>query len=276
MPTKTAKKVDEPARTIEWANLLNHSLTTPGSVGNVYNRFYNYSFLNCMLLMMQGAREPVATYNRWQAVNRQVRKGEKAMEILRPVIIRRKKDDADPDSTDVMFQKFKFVRCIFQMSQTDGDDLPSVDVPEWNLDRALTALTVTRMPFQHLDGNTQGYSRDRSLAINPVAAYPIKTTMHEFAHILLGHTVSDYHAEYVLHRGVAEFQAEATAFLVLKELDMLTDEMATVSRGYIQGWLGQQKPSDTMVRQVFKAVTDLVAAGRPVSGDAAATVDTFT
>lgn len=258
---KAAAKAAEPPREIEWAKLLDQALTTPGSVGNVYNRFYNYSFMNCIMLLIQGANGPVATYGRWQELGRQVRKGEKAMEIVRPITIRRE-DENDPDKVNT-FQRFKPVRCLFQLTQTEGDDLPPIVIPDWDLTLALTALGINRIAFDILNGNAQGFSRDRSFAINPVAAHPTKTTMHELGHILLGHTTADYHAEYVMHRGLAEFQAESVAFLTLKELDMLTDEEATVSRGYIQGWLNGNKPSDQVVRQVFKAVTELVRAGRP-------------
>jgi hypothetical protein len=60
---------------IDWRATLTEALNAPGSLGTTYTRFYNYSFLNQIRLMMQGAREPVATYNRWQELGRQVRKG---------------------------------------------------------------------------------------------------------------------------------------------------------------------------------------------------------
>lgn len=59
-------------------------------------------------------------------------------------------------------------------------------LPGWDADAALAALGVTRVPFDMLDGNAQGLSRGdhtgRHLAINPVAAYPVKTLFYELAH----------------------------------------------------------------------------------------------
>src|SRR6266567_831963 len=75
-------------RTIDWGKIIETALTTPGNVGNTYNRFYEYSFLNQIYLRMQGVQEPVATYKRWQAIGRQVLKGSKAKEIIRPVYTR--------------------------------------------------------------------------------------------------------------------------------------------------------------------------------------------
>lgn len=259
--TRKPSKSAEDAPEIRWMDILTLALTTPGSTGNVYSRFHHYSFLNCLLLMSQGATEPCASYKRWKAMGRQVRKGEKGLFVNRPIMVRRKEQDGD--GNDVYFKKFKMVKGAFQASQTDGPDLPAVEYPEWDLDRALATLTINRMPWVNVVGNAQGYSRGQSFAVNPVAVYPRKTTLHEVAHIVLGHTAEDQHGEYVQHRGNFEFEAEATAFLVLKELDTITDDEATVSRGYIQGWLAGQKPSDQSILRVFKAVNTILDAGRP-------------
>jgi hypothetical protein len=169
-----------------------------------YNRLYEYSFLNQMLLGMQGVNgAPIATYARWRSLGRQVMKGTKAREIIRPICVRRKEVAEGEDAT---YRRFKMVKCIFPLSDTEGDELPPAsDPPEWKLERALLAMGIERVPFEELDGNIQGYSLDRKLAINPVAAYPLKTTFHQIGHIMLGHTTADGRAEYVRHRGVHEF-----------------------------------------------------------------------
>jgi len=41
-------------RTIDGAAIIESALTAPGNVGNTYNRFYDYSFLNQMYLWKQG------------------------------------------------------------------------------------------------------------------------------------------------------------------------------------------------------------------------------
>ena len=50
------------------------------------------------------------------------------------------------------------------------------------------------------------------MALNPSAVYPAKTLLHELAHLMLGHCKDGDST----HRGVAEFEAEATAYLVTK------------------------------------------------------------
>ncbi len=159
-------------------------------------------------------------------MRRQVLKGAKAKEIIRPIIIRRKEEDGDVEEQIV---GFKPVRCIFTLSDTDGDELPPVALPEWDLDIALQKLNIRQVPFTDLNGNMQGYSRGREIAINPLAVNPAKTRMHELGHVVLGHTLPESLEEYATHRGVMEFQAEATAYLTMHELEQLDEATATRS-----------------------------------------------
>jgi antirestriction protein ArdC len=251
----------EATRSLDWPKLLETALTAPGSVGNTYNRFYTYSFLNQMYLLMQGVCEPVATYKRWQSLGRQVVKGAKAAEIVRPINIKRERDDGE----EVRITRFKPVKCLFGYSQTIGEELLAVEPPGWDLDTAHQRLDVRRVPYQLLDGNTQGYSLGREYAINPVAVHPVKTTFHEIGHIILGHTTEDQLEDYQQHRGVREFQAESTAYLTTHELGVLDETAASVSRGYVQGWLRDQRPPDPAIRQVFTATDTILKAGRPAT-----------
>jgi hypothetical protein len=71
-PRDRLGKVSGQSSAIDWRATLAEALAAPGSLGNTYTRFYNYSFLNQVRLMMQGTFEPVATYKRWQELGRQV------------------------------------------------------------------------------------------------------------------------------------------------------------------------------------------------------------
>lgn len=254
-----------PETKLDWPELIDQALTVPGKVGDQFSRFYDYSFLNCLLLLMQGVEpQPVATYKRWQKVGRQVVKGARAKEIVRPISIPKKNEAGEVEGS---FLRFKAVRCIFTLADTEGPDLPPIDLPEWSLDRALTALDIRQVPFRQLNGNVAGYSQGREVAINPVTTDHLSTMMHEVGHVVLGHTEPAALAEYQAHRGTKEFQAEATAFLSLKELDQLDDGRATESRGYIQGWVRGSRPSDVAIRQVFSATDKIIKAGRPARAE---------
>jgi hypothetical protein len=53
---------------IDWLALLHEALTVEGSVTDIDNRFAIYFFGNCILLRVQGAKEPVNTLKRSNAM----------------------------------------------------------------------------------------------------------------------------------------------------------------------------------------------------------------
>lgn len=243
---------------LNWSELLEEALTMPGGLSDTYSRFYRYSMLNQILLFQQGVREPVNTYQRWLDMGRQVQKGSKAKSILRPIFY---KDTDDNGEETQKVRGFKMVRCLFGASETEGDPLPEYEPPEWSPTRALGALAINKVAFEHVDGNIQGYSRGNELAINPVAKYPLKTLIHEMGHIVIGHTVPERLAEYQEHRGIFEFEAEGTAYLAMNELRAHDQFDAAESRAYIQTWLRDAKPNEQSIRSVFTATDKILRAG---------------
>jgi antirestriction protein ArdC len=263
---------------IDWCATLAEALNAPGALGSTYGRFYNYSFLNQIRLLMQGVAEPVATYNRWQELGRQVRKGSKARVVLAPVMVSREAKDGNgnvvvgsdgkPRRHQILVG-FRDSRTVFGFSDTDGDELPAVALPGWDTDTALAALGIDRVAFDMVNGNIQGFSFEddngRHVAINPTAVNPAKTLLHELAHLTLGHCTSGDQT----HGGVAEFEAEATAYLVAKELELIEWDTAE-SRAYIQGWLGGTEVTEDNITRVFAAVNKILTAGRVVVAEAVA------
>lgn len=154
---------------LDWQMLIETALTAPGHMGDTYNRFYQYTFLNQLLLLMQGIREPIGTMKTWNALGRSVLKGSKAYQIVRPITIMKKNHEGEVEAT---FTRFKPVRCIFAYSQTTGAEPPPSEVPGWNLNTALENLDIKLVPFRLLEGNSQGMSRGRNIVINSVAVDP--------------------------------------------------------------------------------------------------------
>jgi antirestriction protein ArdC len=255
---------------VDWRATLMEALNAPGALGDTYTRFYGYSFLNQIRLMMQGVAEPVATYNRWHELGRQVRKGSKAKVVLAPVLVSRDQKDANgnvaigadgkPRKRQVLVG-FRDSRTVFAYSDTDGDELPPFELPGWDVVTALAGLGVDRVSFDMINGNVQGFSFEddngRRVAINPTAAYPAKTLLHELAHLMLGHCKSGDST----HRGVAEFEAESTAYLVAKELELIAWDPAE-SRAYIQTWLAGAEVTEDNISRIFAAVNKILVAGR--------------
>lgn len=253
---------------VDWTEMLTTALSVPGSTHGEYSRFYNYSFGNIVLLYAQGVEpQPVATYKRWQELGRQVVRGAKARAILRPITIR-SKTETDDEGNPKTFTKFKMVNCIFPLSDTKGDELPPFEHPTWNEDEALRNLDIQRVPFRHFDGNAHGYSEGRNVAVSPVATHPTKTLLHEMAHIVGGHTSPERAPDYRRHRGLMEFEAEAPAYLVSKELGIDSEREDSSSRAYLQGWLRGVLLEDANVRTVFKTTDTILRAGRVAVGEA--------
>lgn len=266
MPERTL-----PPQAIDWSAMLETALTQPGKTAGHYAAFHSYSFMNTIHLIMQGCVGPVASFDRWKQLGRHVKKGAHAKEVIKPIIYT-VEDPATGEKVEKLVG-FRPIRSAFDYPDTAGKELVIPEPPEWNLERALGVLGISRVPFEHIDGNVQGYSKGKELAINPVAAHPLKTAIHEIGHILLGHTMPGQLEAYEHHRGIQEMQAEATALLALKEMGMLDEEQATYSRDYIQGWMQGEKPPDAAIRQMFGVTERLLRAGRiaPFAGHIALT-----
>lgn len=261
---RTAKKA--PAAPIEWQRMISEMLTMEGSMSDTYSRFYDYSISNKILLYMQGVTEPVATYKAWATLGRQVKKGAKAKQIMRPVPVTFEDDtkkDADGNPKKTSFMKFTLVNCLFTFSDTEGDDLPPATARAWDKAKAIETLELTEVKFDALvvNANTQGYSFKRNFAIHPAAKYPLKTMFHEFGHIVIGHTDAAIADNGTLTRDVKEFQAEAVAYIVANDLKVEERDKAE-SRAYVQGWLKDNKPTDKEIRQVFGAADKILKAGK--------------
>ena len=91
----------------------------------VQARFHRYSWHNSMLICMQRPDAThVAGYRTWQSLGRQVNKGEHGIMIFAPCPWKRENDKGETE--EGMF--FRAVH-VFDVAQTDGKELPNVDVP---------------------------------------------------------------------------------------------------------------------------------------------------
>ena len=89
------------------------------------SRFHQYSWRNCMLIAIQNPEATrVAGFRKWLELKRYVRKGEKGIAILAPMTYRKKvEDDHGSEKTEAGIRGFKVVY-VFDVSQTEGEDLP--------------------------------------------------------------------------------------------------------------------------------------------------------
>ena len=249
-----------PANDPKFAALLETALTEPGRVSSAFQAFHGYSLGNQILAMFQCMSRdipigPIASFNRWKDLGRHVKKGEKAIELCMPITVKKGENEAGEAEC---FTKFIFRRNWFVMAQTEGAEYSPEPVAGWDKAKALYALLVDEVPFTAMNGNVQGYAKGRTVAINPVGPEPVKTLLHELAHIVLGHTAEE--GDNRTAKDVRELEAEGVALLCGAALGLPGLEE---SRGYMQSWYkaGQSIP-EASARRIFKVADQILKAGR--------------
>jgi hypothetical protein len=160
---------------------------------------------------------------------------------------------------------FRFRAYWFVLAQTEGEETYIAPIPGFDLDTALGRLNITRTAFDEINGNIQGFARHREIAVSPLAALPHKTTFHEIAHVVLGHTTSEklVDGEHT-PRHLCEVEAESVAFICCETLGL---DGAEFCRGYIQHWLKTEKEiPNHNAAHIFAAATSILKAGIPAAG----------
>ena len=175
-------------------------------------KFHNYSFNNTLLIAMQGG-QLVAGFNKWKdTFHRTVKKGEKGIKILAPAPYKVKQKmekldeqgkpildkDGKPltEEKTVQIPAFKVVS-VFDVSQTEGEPLPSIAVDELSgsvqdyqdFFKALEQSSPVPIGFEGIEGGAHGYFHllDNRIAIQEGMSQlqTIKTAIHEIAHAKL-------------------------------------------------------------------------------------------
>ena len=87
------------------------------------SRFHRYSWNNVLLISLQRASAThVAGFQTWRKFGRYVRKGEKGIVILAPLIGKKRTED-DSDNEEKHLFGFR-AAYVFDVSQTEGEPLP--------------------------------------------------------------------------------------------------------------------------------------------------------
>ena len=246
-----------------WSNLLHQAITTPGLLSEAYSFYHSYSLSNQLMAIVQCAVRkieagPIATYPAWKERGRQVKRGERALTLCMPISVKSKEREGEH------FTKFVLKRNWFALSQTEGEPIEPAPTPAWSKKQALSRLNITEIPFDKPDGNCQGFARQRSIAISPLAVMPYKTTFHEIAHVAIGHTLeNDFTDLELTPRNLREVEAESVALLVCDALQLPGTEYC---RGYIQHWIGGggEIPAES-AQKIFKAADQILKAGQVIT-----------
>ncbi|MCL5948408.1 MAG: ArdC-like ssDNA-binding domain-containing protein [Actinobacteria bacterium] len=238
------------------------------------SKFHRYSYGNVHLIAAQRHEATqVAGFNAWRKLNRFVRKGEKAIWILAPMIYGNT-DDSN-DSNDLLsIRGFKWVP-VFDVAQTDGADLPTVcnrldgDDPTDHYETLIgvahsIGFTVEDHEF-HASTNGDCTHREHRIRIETrnTPAQRVKTLAHEIAHALLHESFDN--------RALAELQAESTAYIVCQALGI---DSSDYSFGYVTTWAGSSDQAIAAIKssceRIQKAAATILQAFEPAAQGKAA------
>ena len=201
-------------------------------------KFYDYSYKNTLLILAQADHATqVAGFRTWEKLGRSVKKGEKAIWILAPMLYR-DKTDSSVENQDKVLRGFKFVP-VFDVSQTCGDPLPSIcnplygDDPHDHFGRLVEVAAAIGFSVQDHDfqGTSNGdctfeLARIR-VEISNSPAQRVKTLVHELSHAML-------HKDEIA-RSLAELEAESVAYVVCQVLGI---DSSDYTFGYVATWAG--------------------------------------
>ena len=239
----------------------------------VMSKFHNYSFRNTVLIAMQKPDASlVAGFSAWKNnFERNVMKGQKGIKIIAPspYKIKQEMQKIDPhtqkpiigkdgkpvtEEKEITIPAYKVVS-VFDVSQTEGKELPDIAVDELtgDVDRykdffaALEKTSPVPIAFENIEGGSHGYYHleDKRIAINEGMSelQTLKTAIHEIAHAKL-HDI-DLNApkdeQPRVDRRTREVEAESVAYTVCQHYGLDTSDY---SFGYVAGWSSGRELSE--------------------------------
>lgn len=233
-------------------------------------KFHRYSFQNTMLILAQtgGNATAVAGYQAWRALGHQVRRGEKAIKVLAPVIGRA--DRLDPETgvpiLDAGGQKVVDRRIVgvkpvsvFDVSQVDPPvSMPPVPTPlrgvapegMWDSLAHIVAeegFELNRGDCGDAFGVTSYVDKEVRVREGLDGAQAVKTLAHELAHILLPPPRQSDPDSSPVCRGILEVEAESVAYMVTKAHGLDTGQYTF---NYVAGWAARAQNEGESIADV--------------------------
>jgi antirestriction protein ArdC len=226
-------------------------------------RFHTYSFGNVMLIARQKPdASNVAGIRTWNSLGRFVKRGEKGILILAPMVgyrrLRQEETAAEDDAKEERKQELVGFRAVyvFDVSQTEGKELPTLTEVQGDVSGYRERLFKfvesqgVELSYSERIAPTKGLSHSGKITLlsGMQPAEEFSTLVHEIGHEML-------------HRGdrrtlttkqVRETEAEAVAFVVCQAVGLHT---GTASQDYIQIWHGDAN----LLRESLEAVQHTAA-----------------
>ena len=209
-------------------------------------RFHRYSWGNVLLIASQrpGATH-VAGFHAWHDLGRFVKKGEKGIMILAPMMIKQRDPSqaADQSKKNEVFRLSGFrTAYVFDVEQTEGRPLPqfasTTGDPKDAMEKlkSLVAKEGISLEYDKTIAPALGMSSGGHIRLVPglSAAEEFSVLTHELAHEMLHHRKEAA----PLSKLVRETQAEAVAFVVCRGVGLETN---TAAADYIALYNGDKK-----------------------------------
>ena len=253
----------------------------------VMSTFHDYSFNNTLLIAMQKPDATfVAGYTSWQQkYGRQVVSHAKSIKVIAPSPYKVKKevDKIDPktqkpvigkdgkpvkEETEVTVPAFKVVS-VFDVSQTEGKELPTIGVDELTGDvaqyadffKATEQASPAPVGFEKIESGAKGYysQTEKRIAINEGMSelQNLKTLIHEIAHAKLHDIDLNAPAEEKADRPdrrTREVQAESIAYAVCQHYGLDTSDY---SFAYVAKWSSGRELAE--LKASLKTIRDTAA-----------------
>jgi antirestriction protein ArdC len=226
-------------------------------------RFHRYSFHNVMLIYTQRQdASHVAGFHAWRKLGRFVRKGEKGILILAPMIF---KAEVAPAATDEEKTIVRFKSAyVFDVRQTDGEPLPEFATvqgdPADHLERLKHFASARGIALEYSASiaPARGVSRGGKIALLPSLslAEEFSTLSHELAHELLHRSERRTQTS----KTVRETEAEAVAFVVCQSIGL---ETGTAASDYIQLYSGDRETLAASLAFIQQTACEIIAGIHP-------------
>ena len=240
----------------------------------VMSKFHNYSFRNTVLIAMQKPDASLlAGFSAWKNnFERNVMRGQKGIKIIAPSPYKVKQEmkkidphtqqpiigkDGKPvtEEKEITIPAYKVVS-VFDVSQTEGKELPDIAVDELTGDveryrdffATLEKTSPVPIGFEQIPGSSHGYYHleDKRIAIQEGMSelQTLKTAIHEIAHAKL-HDIDlnapENEQQPRATRRTREVEAESVAYTVCQHYGLDTSDY---SFGYVAGWSSGRELSE--------------------------------
>jgi antirestriction protein ArdC len=249
----------------------------------VVSKFHNYSPLNAMFMILQWeARRKEnpdlpeltlpAAFSTWNSLGRRVRKGEKALSVLAPIVVTDRENLDKNGNPTKKCVGFTIKNRTFDISQTEGEPLPpnpaieSVklltgpgDPQTWVglvavADKLGCKVIITDDCLPACGDFTKATNTIRiAESLDPI--HKVKTLIHELAHVVL-HGADD---SVTTSRPEAEVEAESAAYVAANLLGFDTSDYSV---GYVAGWMAYAP--DERGKMIARTTERIIKAARAI------------